>query len=142
MVGTCGSRPIRNTLHTILFRDLIERHDVSHPRAVTDLAHWLVDNTALIVLRQQPHRVSQVAGPQGSQVRVADYLEWFEDAYFLFTVRLFDPSLARSNTNWKRSTVSITPWSPRCRPAFSSIPAILENLVFTALRRLYPEIYY
>lgn len=27
--------------HTILSRELIERHDVSHPKAVTDLAHWL-----------------------------------------------------------------------------------------------------
>ena len=28
----------------MLFRDLVERHDVSHPRAVADLAHWLVDD--------------------------------------------------------------------------------------------------
>jgi len=32
--------------HTILFRDLVERHDISHPKALTDLAHRLVDNTA------------------------------------------------------------------------------------------------
>lgn len=32
--------------HTILFRDLVERHDVSHPEAVADLARWLVDNAA------------------------------------------------------------------------------------------------
>ena len=25
----------------MMFRDLIERHDISHPRAVSDLAHWL-----------------------------------------------------------------------------------------------------
>jgi predicted AAA+ superfamily ATPase len=33
----------------ILFRDLVERHDVSHPKAVSDLAHWLVDNTASLI---------------------------------------------------------------------------------------------
>ena len=32
--------------HAILFRDLVERHDISHPRAVMDLAHRLIDNTA------------------------------------------------------------------------------------------------
>jgi len=32
--------------HTILSRDLVERHDISHPKAVADLAHRLVDNTA------------------------------------------------------------------------------------------------
>ena len=30
------------------------------------------------------------------------YLEWFEDAYFLFTVRISDASLARRNTNPKK----------------------------------------
>lgn len=29
----------------VLFRDLVERHDISHPKAVSDLAHRLVDNT-------------------------------------------------------------------------------------------------
>lgn len=29
--------------HAVLFRDLVERHDVAHPKAVDDLAHWLVD---------------------------------------------------------------------------------------------------
>ena len=33
---------------------------------------------------------------------MSDYLGWFEDAYFLFTLRIFDASLARSNTNPKK----------------------------------------
>ncbi|MDD2749378.1 hypothetical protein [Acidithiobacillus sp.] len=33
---------------------------------------------------------------------LADYLEWFEDAFILFTVRIFDASLARMNTNSKK----------------------------------------
>jgi len=32
--------------NAMLFRDLIERHDISHPKAVADLAHRLVGNTA------------------------------------------------------------------------------------------------
>ena len=110
--------------HTILFRDLVERHDVSHPKAVTDLAHWLVDNTASLYSVNSLTGYLKSLGHKAPKSAVADYLEWFEDAYFLFTVRLFDPSLARSNTNPKKVSVSITPWSPRCRPAFSSIPAI------------------
>src|ERR1700722_5685367 len=30
----------------ILFRDLVERHDISHPKAVMDLAYRLIDTTA------------------------------------------------------------------------------------------------
>jgi predicted AAA+ superfamily ATPase len=29
----------------MLFRDLIERHNIPHPKAITDLAHRLADNT-------------------------------------------------------------------------------------------------
>jgi len=32
-------------LHAVLFRNLIERHDISHPKAVSDLVHgWLSPN--------------------------------------------------------------------------------------------------
>ena len=33
---------------------------------------------------------------------VSEYLEWFEDACFLFTVRIFDASAARRNVNPKK----------------------------------------
>ncbi|MEW6220000.1 MAG: DUF4143 domain-containing protein [Thermodesulfobacteriota bacterium] len=74
---------------------------------------------------------------------MADYLEWFEDAYFLFTVRLFDPSLARSNTNPKKvyciDHALVTSVSSGI---LVNSGHLLENLVFTALRRLYQEICY
>ncbi|NSW87595.1 MAG: ATP-binding protein, partial [Syntrophobacteraceae bacterium] len=74
---------------------------------------------------------------------VSDYLEWFEDAYFLFTVRIYDPSLARSNTNLKKvyciDHALVTSVSSGI---LVNSGHLLENLVFTALRRLYPEIYY
>lgn len=130
-------------LHAILFRDLVERHDVSHPKAVTDLAHWLLDNVASLYsvnsltgyLKSLGHRVPKSA--------VSDYLEWFEDAYFLFTVRIFDPSLARSNSNPKKiyciDHAMVTSVSSGI---LINSGHLLENLVFTTLRRLYPEIYY
>ena len=129
--------------HTILFRDLIERHDVSHPRAVTDLAHWLVDNTASLYSVNSLTGYLKSLGHKAPKSAVADYLEWFEDAYFLFTVRLFDPSLARSNTNPKKvyciDHALVTSVSSGI---LVNSGHLLENLVFTALRRLYPEIYY
>ena len=129
--------------HTILFRDLIERHDVSHPRAVTDLAHWLVDNPASLYSVNSHTGYLHSLGHKAPKSAVADYLEWFEDAYFLFTVRLFDPSLARSNTNPKKvyciDHALVTSVSSGI---LVNSGHLLENLVFTALRRLYPEIYY
>lgn len=129
--------------HTILFRDLVERHDVSHPKAVTDLAHRLVDNTASLYSVNSLTGYLQSLGHKAPKSAVSDYMAWFEDAYFLFTVRLFDPSLARSNTNPKKvyciDHALVTSVSSGI---LVNSGHLLENLVFTALRRLHPEIYY
>ena len=142
------SRNLRIKTHqeyfqAILFRDLVERHDVSHPKAVTDLAHRLVDNTASLYSVNSLTGYLKSLGHRAPKSAVSDYLEWFEDAYFLFTVRIFDASLARSNTNQKKiycvDHALVTSVSPGI---LVNAGHLLENLVFSALRRLHPEIYY
>ncbi|KAF1081663.1 MAG: putative ATPase, AAA superfamily [Candidatus Rifleibacterium amylolyticum] len=129
--------------NAMLFRDLVERHDIPHPRAVTDLAHWLVDNTGSLYsinnltgyLKSLGHRVPKSA--------VSDYLEWFEDAYILFTVRIFDASLSRANANPKKiyciDHALVTSISSGI---LVNSGHLLENLVFSALRRVTPDIFY
>jgi len=129
--------------HAILFRDLIERHDIPHPKALTDLAHWLVDNTASLYsingltgyLKSLGHKVPKAA--------VSEYLTWFEDAYFLFTVRLFDASLARSHANPKKIyCIDHSLVTSVASGVLVNAGHLLENLVFLALRRLHPEVFY
>ncbi|MBI5605936.1 MAG: ATP-binding protein [Deltaproteobacteria bacterium] len=129
--------------HTIMFRDLIERHDISHPKAVSDLAHWLVDSTASMYSINRLTGYLKSLGHKAPKSAVADYLEWFEDAYFLFTVRLFDASLMRSNTNPKKIyCIDHALVSSVSSGILVNSGHLLENLTFTALRRLYPEIFY
>lgn len=142
------SRHLRIKTHqeyfqTILYRDVVERHDVSHPRAAADLAHRLIDNAA------SPYSVNSLTGYLKSlghkipKASVADYVQWFEDAYFLFTVRIFDPSAARRDTNPKRIyCVDHAMVSSVASGILVNSGHLLENLVFAALRRLHPEIYY
>jgi hypothetical protein len=129
--------------HAILFRDLVERHDVSHPKAVTDLAHWLVDNTASLYSINNLTGYLKSMGHKAPKSAVSDYLGWFEDAYFLFTVRIFDASLARSNSNPKKIyCVDHALVTSVSSGILVNSGHLLENLAFTALRRLYPAIYY
>jgi uncharacterized protein len=129
--------------HAILFRDLVERHDVSHPKAVTDLSHRLVDNTASLYSVNSLTGYLKSLGHKVPKSAVSDYLQWFEDAYFLFTVRIYDASAARRDTNPKRiyciDHAMVTSVSSGI---LVNSGHLLENLVFTALRRLHPEIYY
>jgi predicted AAA+ superfamily ATPase len=129
--------------HTILFRDLVERHDVSHPKAVIDLAHRLVDNTASLYSVNSLTGYLKSLGHKVPKSTVSEYLQWFEDAYFLFTVRIFDASAARRDTNPKRVyCVDHAMVTSVSSGILVNSGHLLENLIFTALRRVHPEIYY
>lgn len=127
---------------TIPFRGSIERHDTSSPKALTDLAHWLIDDTAWLdsVNRLTGHLES--VGHKVPKATVSEYSEWFEDTDFHFTVGMFDASLARSNVNSKRiccidhALVTSVPSG-----ALVDSGRLLENIVFIALRRRYPQTY-
>lgn len=129
--------------NAMLFRDLVERHDISHPKAVTDLAHWLVDNTGSLYSINNLTGYLESLGHKAPKPAVSDYLEWFEDAYVLFTVRIFDASLARANTNPKKIyCVDHALVTSISSGILVNSGHLLENLVFTALRRVTPDIFY
>ena len=129
--------------NAMLFRDLVERHDISHPKAVTDLAHWLVDNTGSLYSINNLTGYLKSLGHKAPKSAVSDYLEWFEDAYVLFTVRIFDASLARANTNPKKIyCVDHALVTSISSGILVNSGHLLENLVFAALRRVTPDIFY
>jgi predicted AAA+ superfamily ATPase len=129
--------------HTILFRDLVERHDVSHPKAITDLAYRLVDNTWSLYSVNNLTGYLKSLGHKVPKSAVSEYLEWFEDAFFLFTVRIFDASLARSNTNPKKIyCIDHSLVMSVSSGILANSGHLLENLVFTGLRRAFSDVYY
>ena len=129
--------------HAVLFRDLVERHDISHPKAVKDLAHRLIDNTASLYSINSLTGYLKSLGHKAPKYAVSEYLEWFEDACFLFTVRIFDASLARSKTNPKKIyCVDHAMVTSVASGILVNTGHLLENLVFNALRRVTPDIWY
>lgn len=127
----------------VLFRDLVDRHDISHPKAVRDLAHRLIDNTASLYSINSLTGYLKSLGHKAPKYAVSEYLEWFEDAYFLFTVRIFDASLARSKTNPKKIyCIDHAMVSSVASGVLVNTGHLLENLVFTALRQVSPDIWY
>lgn len=142
------SRNLRIKIHqeylqAILFRDLVERHDIAHPKAVTDLAHRLIDTTASLYSINSLTGYLQSLSHKAPKSAVSTYVDWFEDAYFLFTVRVFDASLARSKMAPKKiyciDHAFVTSVSSRI---LVNSGHLLENLVFLALRRVSPLVYY
>ncbi len=142
------SRSLRVKIHqeyfnAMLFRDLIERHDIPHPKAVIDLAHRLVDNIASLYSINNLTGYLKSLGHKAPKSAVSEYLTWFEDAFFLFTVRIFDASLARVNSNPKKIyCVDHALVTSVSSGILVNDGHLLENLVFTALRRVTPDIFY
>lgn len=129
--------------HSVLFRDLIERYDIAHPKALADLAYWLIDNTASLYTVNRLTAYLKSLGHKVPKHAVSQYIEWFEDAYFFFTVRIFDASLARSNTNPKKIyCIDHSLVQSLSSGVLFNSGHQLENLVFTALRRKHKNIYY
>ena len=87
---------------TMIFRDVVDRCDAIHPRAVRDAAYRLLNSTASLYsinavtgyLKSQGHKISKTF--------VGEMLDWFEDAYALFSVKLFDASVSRQQANAKK----------------------------------------
>ncbi|HPO14122.1 MAG TPA: ATP-binding protein [Candidatus Hydrogenedentes bacterium] len=130
-------------LNAILFRDLVERHDIAHPKAVSDLAYWMIDNTASLYSVNRLTGYLKSLGHNAPRTAVSDYVEWFEDACFLFSVRIYDASLARSNTNPKKVyCIDHALVTSVASGILVNAGHLLENLVFTALRRVHPHIFY
>ena len=127
----------------MLFRDLIERHDVAHPRAVLDLGHRLLDNVASLHTVNRLTGYLKSLGHRATKSSISDYLAWCEDAYFLFAVRVFDASLARANVNPKKVyCIDHGLVTSVSSGILVNSGHLLENLVFVALRRVTPEVRY
>ncbi|MDD5090501.1 MAG: ATP-binding protein [Candidatus Wallbacteria bacterium] len=129
--------------NAILYRDLIERHDISHPRAIADLAHKLINDTGSMYSVNSLTGYLKSLGHKAPKAAVGDYVEWFEDAYFLFTVRIYDASLARSSTNPKKIyCIDHAMVASVSSGILVNSGHLLENLVFISLRRAHQEICY
>jgi len=128
--------------NTIL-ASIIGHHNISHPRAVIDLARWLVDNTGSFYAASHLTDCLKSLGHRVRKSSVVDWLVAFEDAGLLFSVNIFSNSPTR---------ISVNPRKVYCIDHALAVSAssgilinrdsLLENLVFTALRRVTPEIFY
>jgi len=81
---------LNNIYSTILFRDIIKKHQIRDPRFLTDLIRFLADNTGGVF---SANRISKYLKHQKINKNVAlilNYLSFVEDAYFINRVKRID----------------------------------------------------
>jgi hypothetical protein len=128
---------------TILHRDIIERFDALHPKAVMEAGHRLISSISSLYSINKITDYLKSIGHKVSKTFVGNCLDWFEDAYFLFSVKLFSASVNKQKTNPRKiycidhgMVQAVTPQITEDRGH------LLENIVFLHLRRQGQEIYY
>ena len=128
--------------NTIL-ASIIGHHNIFHPRAVIDLAHWLVDNTGSFYAISHLTDYLKSLGHRVRKSSVVDWLAAFEDAGLLFSVNIFSSSPTRISVNPRKVYCIDHALAASVSSGILTNPdSLLENLVFTALRWVTQEIFY
>ena len=126
-----------------ILASVIGHHNISHPRAVIDLAHWLVDNTGSFYAVSHLTDYLKSLGHRVRKSSVVDWLVAFEDAGLLFNVNIFSNSPTRISVNPRKVyCIDHALATSVSSGILTNRDSLLENLVFTALRRVTPKIFY
>lgn len=108
-----------------------------------DLAHWLADNSGSFYSVSHLTDYLKSLGHRVRKSSVVDWLVAFEDAGLLFSVNIFSSSPTRINVNPRKvycidHALAVSTSSG----ILTNRDSLLENIVFTALPRVTPEIFY
>jgi predicted AAA+ superfamily ATPase len=125
----------------ILFKDIIERHQVSNTWLLKYYLKFLLTNSSNLISIQKIYRDFKSQGIKVSKNSLYEYLAYMEEAYALFTVPLYTHNLREQQRNPRK----IYPLDIGLKRAVSGnrdAGRDLEALVFQQLRRFYPDIYY
>lgn len=136
-------RLFQDYFDTLLYRDVIERHNVSQPIVLRELARRMLSS---IGSRFSVNKVCNDLRSQGLSIgkeTLMQYMEWLEDAYFLFSVPSCTPSVSeRFRQMRKIYCIDHAMAHTFCAVFSQRVGQSLENMVYLALRRRSAEIYY
>lgn len=144
----CIEAPLRRQLHqeyfnALLLRDIIERYDVRTPQVLRHLANRVINGIGTLFSVRKVHDEVKSLGYSLSRDTITQFLQWMEDAYFIFAVPAYSASVARQAREFRKLyCVDHAMAASLSTRILKNRGQMLENMVFCALRRLTPDIYY
>ncbi|HEC44539.1 MAG TPA: ATP-binding protein [Bacteroides sp.] len=130
---------LRNLFHDIFYRDILQRNLLRNETAIKILLHYLISNIGKELSYNKLKELIQV----GSGNTVSQFIDHFEQAYLLFSLKKFDFSLRKQLVNPKKIYCIDTAIIGRNSFSFSENKGrLLENTVFIELNRRGNRIFY
>ena len=136
-------RLFQDYFDALLYRDVIDRYNISQPVVLRQLARRMLGS---IGSRFSVNKVCNDFRSQGLSVgkeTLLQYIEWLEDAYFLFSVPSCTPSVNERFRQMSKIYCIDHALAHTFQATFSNREGqSLENMVYLALRRISSEVYY
>lgn len=125
----------------IIYRDLIERHQISNIYLLKYFLKFLIVNQANLFSVNKVFNDFKSQGLAVSKATLFDYLSYVEDAYVLFSVKKWSLNSREQQRNPIKIYV-VDIGLKRIMTHVVDSGRALENLVFIELRQKYKEVYY
>lgn len=123
----------------IVYRDIIVRYGIRQVKTLIDIALFLIANVGKEYSLNGIKNTFRV----GSANSVADYIQWLEDSYVLFSLPRFSWSLKSVSVNPKKIYCIDSGFAQANSLSFTEDKGrLLENIVYLALRRKHKDLYY
>ncbi len=129
---------LKNYFQTIYLKDIIYPHNLRNNRDVFDLLYFIISNIG------KPFSYGTIAQTLGiSTDTVKEYLGYAEESYLLYSLRKYDPSVRKQLANPRKMYCLDTGLVSAVSFQFSENKGrLMENLVYTTLRRRGEEVFY
>lgn len=123
----------------VAYRDIIVRHGIRQADLFIEIALFLISNVG----KEYSVNGIKKAFRVGSANSVANYVQWLEDAYLLFSLPRFSWSLKSIAKNPKKIYTIDAGFAHANSLSYSDdLGRLLENAVYLELRRQFSELFY
>ena len=127
---------LQGYVDAVLYRDVLERHSVPSVQALKYTLDYLFHNYARKTSTRSISGVLKNLSVAANRESIADYLDWFKDAYLIYPVSVKSDSLAVKRVNPDKYYLIDTGLiRAMCVKNDAERGWLLENLVYMALRR-------
>ncbi|MFP4112286.1 MAG: ATP-binding protein [Candidatus Woesearchaeota archaeon] len=132
-------RILESLVKDVIYKDVLVRHRIREEAIVERLVSYILSNTGKEI---SYNKIKDMMGV-GSPNTIISLMDALEDAYFIFTINIFDYSLKKQLRNMRKVYCVDNGFITQTSFQFSkNIGRLLENLVFIELKRKGFEIYF
>ncbi len=93
---------LQSYVETVIFRDIIERHNIENISLLKYFIQCLLKNIAAPLSINKFHNAIKSQGFKAGKDTLYNYLDYLEDAFLIFPVPIFTESLRQSQTTSKK----------------------------------------